>query len=424
MGRIDAASVQGLRQLHLTGLRTHPAPGAPPSGRHADTVAVAGATAGSLSEAQQRLERLDLLLSELKHLTSRQDDPRGVADRQRQIDTLVASIDQAAAEVAMRRGFEHIALTQVSPEVAFSDITEANLAPGESLDLEIVVRQSAHQGALFLSMGAGTIDLGGATSSFILEISGSLGSKTIQFSSSMSLVNIANAINAQAGDTGIQAMASATGIALRSASFGSNDFTSVRVLDDGGIEGPETLGIYAMLEDDTDTADRSTAVAFDSLQALEGLKDHGQDIVAAVDGEPVYGRGATLTFATARVAGTIELATGELTDPRGANAQNLGPLHAMTISVLKTADDHGELATAPPDVLHDRVSTRLAFLESLQHAGVSHLPPSLGPWVGADGASLDAPSVQELAQGTRQSLLTGAPLNTAHDPHRVFELLR
>lgn len=429
MSRIDAASVQGLRQLlSQPALRPGITPGTLTPGRPGDSVALRqGHSAGSLALAKQRLDQLDVLLTELKSLTSDQARPDNTVDHQREIDALIASIDQAAAEVALRRGFDHIALTNVSPEVLFSDITEANLDPGESLDLEIFVRQSAQQGALFLSMGGTSLNLGGATSTFTLEIAGSLGTRALSFSSSMTLSNIAAGINAFSKETGVHAVASGTGIALQSTGFGSGDFTSVKVLSHGGIHGADNLGIYQMLEDDADTPDGTTGVSFQSLQAFRGIDDPGQDIVAAVDGEPVYGQGATLTFATAKVSGTIELATGELTDPRGANAQNLGLLQALTVSVLKTADNQGELATAPDapdtDALHSRVSNRLSFLQLLHDAGITHLPPTLASWSGAEAGQVDADRAAALAAEARHALITGRHVTSAHDPSTVLQLL-
>lgn len=426
MARIDTAALQGLRPLVQVPSVRPGTDAALATARPGDSLAVRDGASG-LALAKSRLDQLDVLLTELKRLTAEQDQPGALADRQREIDALIASIDQAAAEVALQRGFDHIAVTAVSPEVVFHNITEATLDPGESLDLDIFVRQSAQQGALFLSMGGTSIDLGGAASSFAVEFSGPLGSRELQFSSSMSLNNIATAINSVSRDTGIEAQASGTGIVLRSRELGSGEFVSVRILDDGGIEGRDTLGIYTMLADDADTADRATGAAYNSREAARGIADPGQDIIALVDGEPVHGTGATLTFATAHVAGSVTLATGDLTDSEGANAQNLGLLQALTVSVLKTADDGGELATAPhlPDVdaLRGQVSTRRAFLEMLQANGALHLPPTLDAWAGSSGEPIDQSLAAAWAQDAREALLAGDRVDGAIDPRRVLDLL-
>ncbi len=428
MNSIDPVALQALRPW--TPAQPHASPRTPVmGGRVADAASFAGSFAGSgageFAQAQGKLERLDLLLTELERLTRLQAGEAHTDTRQREIDELIASIDNAAAEVALRRGFEHVALTNISPEVVNANITEANLPPGESLDLDINVRQSAQRAGFYLSMGQATIDLGGTDFSFHFRFAGPDGASAMAFASGQSLNNIAYAINTKSDETGVLAEVSGTGIVLRSADYGSDDFVSVQLIDNGDINGEPEIGIYNLASDDANAADPTGFVAFDSRKAAEGVTDQGQDVVALVDGEPVFGDGASLSFATPRLTGTLELAVGALTGRDGANAQNLGALTALTVSVLKTADDQGEQATAPElpdqpaiDALRERIRGRLSFLDQVKS---DQLPPAAVAWAGQLQTGVDDPTT--LAAHIRAELLGDATLSTHPDPQRILSLL-
>jgi hypothetical protein len=430
MARIDTLSLQGLRML-MPQARTVGTIGTGQDGlaRMGDSVALGGVRPDELGQATLRMERLDLLLAELKRLTSDAAEQSGPNDRQSEIDALIASIDSAASEVGLGRDFEHIGVVNVSRQVVSYEITEADL--DSPFDVEIRVRQSAQQGGLYLSMGQSVLDIG-TGSSFTIEIGGTKGLVALAFTSSQSLQSITAAINSKSDESGVVATLSGTGIAIRSMDFGSRDFVSVRMLDDGGVGEDENIGIYQLDPKDTNAADPSGHDDFDSNDAANGIKDAGQDIVAAIDGEPVVGSGASFSFATPMVSGTIELTTGALDDPRGVNAQNLGDLTAMTIVVLKTATNKGAGAHAPdlpdpPDVdaLRERVRSRLNLLERMRGGGVTRLAPSTVRWLGALPAAgaADAAHARALVTSMREAITRGERLSIGVDRERVLGLL-
>jgi hypothetical protein len=394
-------------------------------GRPSDSVALRGG-ANELAIATERLERIGRLLDELKSLSARGAEEPGGPDRQGEIDGLIASIEAAAAEVAIGRGFEHIAVTNVSDEVVSYDITKADL--DSPFDVEIRVRQSAQQGGLFLSMGQTVLDIG-TGSSFTIEIGGAKGAHALAFTSSQSLASIAAAINSKSGESGVMATLSGTGIAIRSSGFGSQEFVSVRMLDDGGVGDDENIGIYQLDPKNTNSADPSHHDDFDGNVAGHGIEDAGQDIVAAIGGSAVVGDGARLTFATPEIAGTIELSTGPLDDARGVNAQNLGDLTAMTVSILKTGANQGAGAHAPEppdlDLVEEQVRSRLEVLERLRAEGATRLPAAMVRWLGTPpvAGATDATQAGELLSSIRDAILRGDSVGIGADRDRILELL-
>ena len=369
---------------------------------------------------------------ELKGLAGGAEVASATPERQRRIDTLIASIDAAASEVAVRRGFEQIAVTEVSADVASFEIADADLAPGDSEDVEILVRQSAQRAGLFLSMGAGTLDLG-TGSSFVLEIGGAGGAFEVVLSSSQSLATVAAAIDAHAPETGVRATVSGTGVSLRATGYGADEFVSVKVLDDGGIGTADNIGIYRMEDDDANAADPYKDNNFHNADII----DAGQDVTAVVNGVNVIGAGTSLAFSTPKVTGTVELGVGALSDPNSANAEHPGRLHALTVSVLESADGAGEMAHGPgawPDELADgaalrsRVDAGLGFLGMLREAGSRRLPGASASWL--DGASrreaggIDEAEAGRLAAEAREALLGGGrPVIAGISASRVLGLL-
>jgi flagellin len=131
-------------------------------------------------------------------------------------------------------------------------------------------------------MGGSGIDLG-AGSSFTIEIGGAAGSRELTFASGTSLASIAASINSFQDVTSVTASASGTGLYLKSGAYGSNEFVSVRVVKDGGLNGTGT-GIYRMTATGENTVDATTTTAFNSATAKNGMRDVGQDLGATING--------------------------------------------------------------------------------------------------------------------------------------------
>ncbi|MEN0019414.1 MAG: flagellin, partial [Planctomycetota bacterium] len=196
---------------------------------------------------------------------------------------------------------------------------------GDSLDVDVVVTQSAQQGQLFLSLGGSTLDFGGADSGAItFEVTGSEGSRELSFESGTSLTDIVNAINSFEDVTGVTASAAsgATGITLSSTNFGSDEFVSVDVNNEAGITAASAqTGLYGF---DAGSVDTTRIAAFNSTAADNGVRDAGQDVNATVNGIQATARGKTLTINTDFLDTEITLTTGA--------AQTLATSNAFTIT--------------------------------------------------------------------------------------------
>jgi flagellin len=241
--------------------------------------------------AEGGLQEVSSLLTELQGLVTGTASKAGlsVAERsanQLQVDSILQTIDRIAGSTS----FQGIKLLNGNFDFktsgAVSGISDLRINAAKynstSLDVNINVTESAQQAGLFLSMGGTSIDLGGATSSFVIEIRGSLGARELTFSSGTTLSSVAAAVNTFKDVTGVEATASGSGLKLFSTNYGSSEFVSVKVIDDGGIGTASNKGIYKL--EDQDFTDAKAAVASTFANANNGLRDDGQDVRATING--------------------------------------------------------------------------------------------------------------------------------------------
>src|SRR5690606_19467875 len=187
------------------------------------------------------LQEISGLLTELQGLLTASANSAGLAESERtanqlQVDSILQTIDRISSSVS----FQGVKLLngnydyQTSGLVAGVSDVQINGAKfeGASLEVDILVTQSAQQAGLFLSAGGAAIGLSSATAEFRFDVTGSLGSRELTFASSTSLDDIAAAINTFKDVTGVEATVSGTGIKLFSTEFGKDEFVSVTVLDD------------------------------------------------------------------------------------------------------------------------------------------------------------------------------------------------
>jgi flagellin len=167
------------------------------------------------------------------------------------------------------------------------------------------VTASAQQGGMFLSMGGTSLNIG-TGSSFVVEISGSKGSRELSFSSGTSLSKIVDAINTFSDVTGVAASlaaTSATRISLASSDYGSSEFVSVKVIDDGGINSTgngdgstPSRGIYNRANADWTNANTTISGTF--ANSHNGVIDYGQDLKGTINGIAITAKGKTARINT------------------------------------------------------------------------------------------------------------------------------
>lgn len=284
--------------------------------------------------AEGGLQEVSSLLTELQGLVTATASRAGLsasekAANQLQVDSILQTIDRIASATSFQgqkllNGSYDYKVSSVASGVTDYKINGAKFN-GDNLNVDVLVTQSAQQGGLFLSFGGTQIDLGGPNSSFTIEIGGALGNRELTFSSGTSLASIVDAINSFKDVTGVEAKTSGTGIKLFSTDYGSEKFTSVKVIDDGGISNTG-LGVYNLQAGDFNAANGSTGVTFDSQTAANGITDAGQDIGATINGITAVSSGKTarintdfldvqitLNDTTARTLGAVGGSAGALT---------------------------------------------------------------------------------------------------------------
>ncbi len=178
------------------------------------------------------------------------------------------------------------------------------------------VRARAQEAGFLLSCAAPFygLDLATSDSTFVIEVAGNLGSRTLSFASGTLAHHVAAAIRSFEDVTGVRAYVSgSTGsVRLQSIVAGGDQFVSVRIIDDGGIEAGD--GIYGL-----DPNDYSRVGAFVSsyADAGEGVIDHGRDAFPEVEPVAIVTGIAGVDFRGLELEGGVRaLATG--IDARGA----------------------------------------------------------------------------------------------------------
>ncbi len=236
------------------------------------------------------------LLTDLQGLITQAANEAGQSQAEREAAQLqVDSILQAINRISGTTSFQGTrvlngtfgARASVVGAVDSWSVHSAKFA-GDSLDVTAIVTQSAQLGGLFLSMGGSVLDLSSGSAQFTLDIQGALGGRELTFASGTSVAAMRDAINGLKSVTGVSAIAVAsgttTGLKLVSLDYGSSDFVSVKVVDDGGISSTD-LGLYGLQAQNFNALNTTRLSAFNGPGATSGVRDDGQNVQAFVNGQ-------------------------------------------------------------------------------------------------------------------------------------------
>jgi flagellin len=283
--------------------------------------------------AEGGLQEVSSLLTELQGLVTGASSSAGLSLEEKQANQLqIDSILQTIDRVASSTNFQGIKLLNGNFEyktagivAGVSDVrVNAAKYSGSSLDVNIQVTASAQQGGLFVSMGAtgGSIDLG-TGSTLVLDIAGSLGSRQLSFSSGTTLTKIAQSINTFKEVTGVEATVSGGGVKLFSTGYGSSEYVTVKVSDDGGIATGQR-GVYQLNATNFNAA--STVVGdrtlFSATSIANGVTDAGKDVGATINGIAATANGRTIRVATDFIDVEVTLDVG--TNNKAQTLGNVG----------------------------------------------------------------------------------------------------
>ncbi|MEM8834729.1 MAG: flagellin [Planctomycetota bacterium] len=293
---------------------------------------------GGLQEVSGLLEDLQSLVTTTANTTGLSEEEKEA--NQLQIDSILQTIDRVSQSTSFQgtrllNGTLDFETTNVSANVDAFKVNGAKLEFEGTRDVNVVVTDSAQVGGFLLSFGGANINLGGAgaddgaDSEFVLEITGNKGSRELTFASGTAVSDIITAINSFSDVTGVEASASgASGVRLESEELGANEFVSVRIVDDGAINGAN--GIYELSADNTNVADTGSVTAFNVTAAANGLTDEGQDVQATINGIQATTKGTTARINTDFLDVEVDLITGA--GGGNASAQELGSLTALRIT--------------------------------------------------------------------------------------------
>lgn len=405
---------------------------APPGGDGTDLSGAVrqGAGLSSIDATRRGLNEVSALLDQLTdrvNSLAAGKDPSG--DTQGIIDGLIESIQDAASRTGLG-GFagDGFSVGDIARQVTNLSVYNVKLAPGQEERVEIDVRASAQQAGLFMDFAGGVLDLAGPSRSFTIEVGGRNGTKELTFSSGTSAESIAQAINAFAKQTGVDARLSGTGVRLESHATGSAELTSIRVLDDGGAS-DDAGRIYRMRTDNALAADPETKMTFDSIIAHSGsgIRDKGQDAEVWVNGQKaaVYGSEVLASNDKFSAMFYLDRLPGASSGP---DAQRLGKFTGFAIR----AD--GQIVPSDPKPTPKQIGPDRYDAEKVPGVnGVDPLPPPQGDYgaptspvpIGPDMYSADGgPGVDGVDMLPPPQGDYGTPPAPADDPKDLDDSIR
>jgi flagellin len=299
--------------------------------------------------AEGGLDEVASLLTELQSLVTQTANEQGLSKEEKeanqlQIDSIIQTIDRVASSTSFQglkllNGNLDFITEGVSNNISSFRVNGAKLEYNSTRNVDVVVTGSAQVAGFFLSFGSNNLDLTDATSRFVVEISGSKGSRELSFASGTTIAVIRDTINSFTDVTGLVATLSGaasggvSGIALKSVDYGESEFVSVRVVNAGGLNtAAANAGIYELQDQNSNAAKVSTAAADRTLFTSTNVKvtDLGQDVTATINGINATTTGTRARINTDFLDVEVDLKTNSITT--GANAQRLGAITALTIT--------------------------------------------------------------------------------------------
>ncbi len=344
--------------------------------------------------AEGGLQEVSGLLNELQGLLTTSANTAGLSQSEKeanqlQIDSILQTIDRISGATTFQgtkllNGNFDYETTGIATGITDFAVNGAKF-DANSLEVNITVTQSAQQGSLYLSLGTvtagvdGGLNLNGtgttSNSTFSVEIVGSLGSRELSFSSGQTLSQMVAAINTFSDVTGVEAQvriesgANTGGIVLRSSDYGSTEFVSVKVTNAAAVQGTG-VGVFGFASNDAsvDGIDAATLTTF--ANAVQPVRDMGQDIGGTINGVVATGRGKVMNVNTDFLDMSLTLGTNT---SQTAAANKLGTLTAMSITgggadfqLAGNVDIGGKVSTGIQDIATRKLGrSDLGFLDDL-----------------------------------------------------------
>jgi flagellin len=425
--------------------------------------------------AEGGLQEINSLLLEVQSLVGQSANEAGLSVEEKkanqlQIDSILQTIDRIASTTSfqgtklLNGTYDFQVSGQDATNVNEVKVNAAKLGYNESRTVQVLVTQSAQRAGMFLSFGGTSFDLSSASAVFTVDIAGALGSRQFSFASGTSLTDAATSINTFKNVTGISAIASSTGLVLKSTEYGSSQFVSVQITDEAG-----QAGSVHFMSSNNNNQPSTAAANIKSFSAVSNpLRDDGQDVGATINGVAATAEGKTARINTDFLDVEIDLTEAGSTNLQaitavgitGGGAQfNLGPqvniLNQVSIGISNVAarnlgsENNGYIAdlasgktsnvvdgdlTTAQKIVNDAIGQvsslrgRLgAFQKNVVGATIRSLGVALENTSAAESAIRDTDFAKETAELTRAQILQQASTNVLgianSSPQSVLALL-
>ena len=287
--------------------------------------------------AEGGLQEINTLLLELQGLVTSTANDAGLGKEERdanqlQVDSILQTIDRISNVTSFQgtkllNGTFDFQVTGLDAAVEDLNVNAAKLEFGDTRTVQVTVTGSAQHGGLFLELSAGVIDLSAPGNRLTLEVAGTEGSREFSFASGTTLAIAATQINTFKSVTGVSAFFSGTGLSIKSVGFGSSEFVSIKVVDDGGINGVGGAGgggagVLTLSALDENQIGPGPATTF--ATATNAIRDDGQDVSAIINAINATADGKTTRINTDFLDLSIDLTT--------IASQTLATFDAFTIT--------------------------------------------------------------------------------------------
>lgn len=287
---------------------------------------------GGLTEISSSLNELQGLLTESANSAGLSDTEKEA--NQLQIDSILQTVDRIASSTNFQgdkllNGRLDFETTQIDDGIVDFQVNAAKFDTATQ-DVDVNITQSAQQGSLFLSFGAGTLQFSaGGGEQFSIEVAGELGSREVSFASQTSLADVAATINTFTDITGVTAEASGNGVVLRADDFGSDGFVSVQNTGDAVLNNANT-GITQFSAQDQNTIDTSLGSVSFLSSGQNPVRDEGQDVQGTINGIVATGEGRSLRASTDFLDVELLLASQSTGGSIGADTLGTGQAFSLT----------------------------------------------------------------------------------------------
>ncbi|MEM6749209.1 MAG: flagellin [Planctomycetota bacterium] len=259
---------------------------------------VIATTEGALAEINKLLVDIKGLAVEAANTGAFSQEE--IEANQLQIDSAIESITRIANTTSfaglklLNGSLDYIISGQPASAVTDIKVLGANFGTADSVPVTLEVLNSAEKASLFIDGGTGA-GAGTFLSSVSFEIRGVRGVEAFSFVSGTALSAVAAAINTRTDATGITALLAnstnaASGLVLESNEYGSDQFVSVRKLEDGDF-----------------------FQTFDQQGGSPIIRDTGEDVLSLVNGNLALGDGLDVSLKSSTLNIDLTLTSGTAT---------------------------------------------------------------------------------------------------------------